>query len=369
MSVRERTRSLPEQMLDRNNREANKLVTEPPVKRFLPTGCSVLNCAVSDRVDGGWPSGKVSNLIGDSDTSKTVLGMHALAEACQRPEFDDYLLIYSDIEEALTPGAKAMFGKKVQERAIFLNSSHEDKELHPPQTIEEFHYQLLDLIKGGTPFVYVLDSLDFLPSQADLNKSQEQKTAWEKGKESAGSYQMYRQKYLKQLLREIKGGLSKTDSILIIISQTIANIGPGFDPKTVAGGFALEYASRVRFWLSKMEADKVGKDTIGRKLKVKVSKNHITGKLREVQMWVYTGLGIDDIKTSINFLLSEGAWGKAGGYIIPTNLIPGDQKFHISDLIQKIEKDKLQDKLNKLVQRKWDQRENGLKLNREPRYK
>jgi len=359
---KERTKPLAQQVLERKSEPIS--IKEPPVKRFLSTGCSVLNCILSDRVDGGWPSGRLSNLIGDSDTAKTVLGLHALAEACRNPAFDTYDLIYNDIEGALTPDTLNMFGKKFQARTKFLIPGDEDNQ--PPSTIEEWHWRLLDRFEDGNPFIEILDSFDFLPSQADLDKSQEQKKAFMAGKESKGTYQMSKQKHFKQMLREIKGMICQTDSIIIIISQTIDNIGSMFDPKTVAGGNALEFASRIRFWLSKLETDKVNKRIIGRKVRSKCSKNHITGKLREAPLWVYSGLGVDDIRTSVDFLVTEGAWSKVGGWIAPDGIT--DQKMQVKDLIKYIETNKLQRVLNKLVQKKWNAIEDSLKLDREARY-
>lgn len=359
--------SLAEQVLDSVQNGESRQIEDPPVTRFLSTGCALLNCVLSDRINGGWPSGRISNLIGDSDTAKTVLGMHALAEACKNDSFSDYLLVYADVESALTPTTKAMFGNKMNERTRFLQAEAEDREDRPPETVEELHYQWLNLFDDGRPFVYILDSLDFLPSQADLDKTKEQKKAWETGKESKGTYQMAKQKYLKQILREVKGKISRTDSIIIIISQTIDNIGSMFDPKTVAGGNALEFASRIRVWLSKLETDKVGKRVIGRKVRAKTSKNHITGHLREAPIWVYNSYGVVDVKTSIDFLVAEGAWPKVGGWIVPDGLYK-DQKFQIKDLITKIEMDKCQRRLTRLVQKKWDEIESSLKLNWERRY-
>jgi hypothetical protein len=128
--------------------------------------------------------------------------------------------------------------------------------------------------------------------------------------------------------------------------------------------------SRERYpavWLSKLETDKVGKRVIGRKVRAKTSKNHITGHLREIPLWVYNSYGVADVKTSIDFLVAEGIWPKVGGWIVPEGLYK-DQKFQIKDLITKIEMDKCQRRLTRLVQKKWDEIEASLKLNWERRY-
>jgi recombination protein RecA len=338
-----------------NHENPREDIGEDDPRLFLPTGCAVLNCALSDRVDGGWPSGRISNLIGDSDTCKTTLGLHALAEACRLSTFDEHSLVYYDIEHAITQGQLAIFGTTLAQRI--------DKPEHPPETIQEFHYTLLDLFEGSKPFVCILDSLDALPSAEELEHSKETKKAWEKGKESSGSYQMSKQKYLKKMLRELKGSIDSTSSILIIVSQTIDNIGSIFNPKTVAGGNALEFFSRVRFWLSQMETDKVGKRVIGRRVRAKVSKNHITGKKRETSLWVYDRYGVDDIKSCIDFLCEETIFPKMGGWISAFG-----EKLQIKDMIKHIEANNLTLRLHQTVQETWDGIEASLMPNRSRRY-
>lgn len=357
MARRERLSTVAQEIVDNHKGEGQQpeAQMEPTPRLFLPTGCATLNCALSDRADGGWPSGRVSNLIGDSDTCKTTLGLHALAEACYIEEFSGHNLVYYDIEHAITESQLAIFGKALAQRI--------NKPEHPPETIQELHYALMDLFDSGVPFVGVLDSLDALPSAEELEHSRETKKAWEKGKESSGSYQMSKQKYLKKMLREVKGKIDSTNSILIIISQTIDNIGSIFNPKTVAGGNALEFFSRVRFWLSQMETDKVGKRIIGRRVKAKVSKNHITGKKRETSLWVYDSYGIDDTRSCVDFLCEENVFPKMGGWISAFG-----EKLQIKDLLKHIESRGLQENLHQMVQETWDSIEASLMPNRSRRY-
>lgn len=371
MAVRERKTappiSLADQVLERHEEDPGPdYCKEPESRLFLSTGCSHLNLLLSDSVHKGWPSGRISQMIGDSDTCKTVLGLHALTEAGYDSKFNNHRKIHWDIEEAVTESLKDLFGPKLRESTEFRSALCEKKEDRPPETIEEFHYQIMELIEEGQPFIGVLDALDFLPSQADLDKNKEQWEAWKKGKPTPGTYQMAKQKYMKRLFSDIKGKIGQTDSILIIVSQTIDNIGSMFSSKTVAGGNAMEFASRIRFWLSKMEADKKNDRVIGRKIKIRVSKNHITGKLREGFLWVYSGMGVDDTKTNVDFLLTEKVWSRVGGWIVPVGLYDG--KFQMRDLLKKIEEDRKERLLKRLVQKKWDEIEDSLALGRKPRY-
>jgi RecA/RadA recombinase len=218
------------------------------------------------------------------------------------------------------------------------------------------------------PFVYILDSLDHISSKDELEKTQEQRTAHRKGKDAAGSYGMSKQKYLKKMFKEISCELMKTDSILCIVSQTIANIGSMFNPKARAGGSGLDFTARIIPWLSVMEADKINNRVVGRKVKCNIKKNHITYTKREIQFWVYDNLGVDDTKTSIEFLVKEQVWPKHGGWIIPEGLFDGDEKYQMKDLIKLIERRNLEEELSRLVGQTWLGIEETLKPDRKRRY-
>lgn len=372
MPPRGRTTNLPEQVLAKQvepESDDGCWIKDPPVKIFLPTGCTLLNLALSDRVDGGWPGGRISNPVGDTDTGKSLLMLSSLAEACRIPEFDEYELIYADVEAALSlNGLDRMFGKKFMERVNILSPMDEDNQ--PPETVEEWHYQIMDLLKSGSPFVYILDSLDHIPSEGELKKTEEHYQASKKKddkKKPAGSYEMSKQKYLKKMFRELSCELMKTDSFIIIVSQTIANVGSMFNPKARAGGSGLDFSSRIIFWLSVLESDKVKNRIIGRKVRAKVSKNHITHKRRECPLWVYDHFGIDDTKSNIEFLVEEKVFNKLGAYINPEGLYD-EEKFYKKDLIKVIEENGDEKKLASLVQEAWLDIERELMLDRKRRY-
>lgn len=383
MAVRQRSNlsTLAEQVAERHDNVQQDLakisLDEPPPRLFLSTGCALLNLAISDRVDGGWPGGRISNLIGDSDTGKTVLALSALAEACINPAFADHRLLYLDLEAVLTTRMiESMFGSKLASRLEIMQSGTDGC----PETIEELHYLLLRLFKEGHNFVLPVDSFDALPSRQELEETNKSFAAWKKNKDHSGdseesegkeqkplkgSYQMSKQKYSKKMFREVKGLISNTDSLLLIVSQTIANIGSMFNPKTVAGGNALEFFSRIRGWLSVAEADKVNGRIVGRRIKFRGSKNHITGKKRDASLWVYDGLGVDDLKTSVEYLVAESVWPKNKGWIDALHL---GVRFQVRDLIKYIEANRLELKLQELMQQTWDASEAALKPQRKPRY-
>ena len=66
-----------------------------------------------------------------------------------------------------------------------------------------------------------------------------------------------------------------------------------------------------RGWVNE---DIVNGRVIGRWNEYTVVKNHITGKKRSVPIWMYDGYGVQDIRTSIDWLCLEGKLPKLNGW-------------------------------------------------------
>lgn len=365
MSPRERTTSLSEQVLRRDaNTEEEDPFSELPPNLYLPSGSTMFNLAMSDKIDGGWPCGRINNLTGDSDTGKTVMGLSCLAEACKLEEFSDHQLIYADIEEAIDPGMLRMFGKRLMSRIQLLSSASINSDMKAPETVQELHYQLIDLIESGKPFIYIPDSLDFLPSKDDLEKTKEDKSAWKKGKDTGGTYQMSKPKYVKRMLGEVKAELRGSNSMLLLVRQTIDNVGSMFTPKAATGGNAIKFGSSIEAWASQMELDKSSSGIIiGRKNKCKIMKNRITGKKREVSLWLYDNLGIDDLKSCVEFLIETKKITKVGGWITWD-----EKKMNMRDFLKFLETGGMVEEIRARVQAAWNEIEESLRLDRGPRY-
>ena len=70
-------------------------------QRLIPSGCTVLNCALSDCAFGGFGQGKIANIIGESSAGKTMIAETLLAEMANDPRYDDYDLYLDASEHAL----------------------------------------------------------------------------------------------------------------------------------------------------------------------------------------------------------------------------------------------------------------------------
>lgn len=336
---------------------------------FIPTGSTMLNLSLSDFIDGGWQLGRIFNLIGDSSTGKTLLALTTMAEMCQQKRFDKYRLIFDDIEF----GCGFDIGNISPTLAKRIEPPQHDKNKTPiySDEVEDLHDNVLTAIEKGKPFIYVVDSWDALDAADDKKKLQEQRDARKKGTKAKGSYAMAKAKKASHILRTIKAGIAKTNSILIIISQTRDNIEPmAFEEKYRSGGRALKFYSWVEAWLGFIGKITSKKIQIGGNSIATITKNRTNGKKRNVKMAIYDEFGVDDISPILDFLIEwNDGWTKTdSGSIIPQKSFLKGEKMSRERLIRTIEAKNMEQKLREICQKTWDEREEGLKKNRKKRY-
>jgi RecA/RadA recombinase len=323
---------------------------------FISSGSALLNLALSDQADGGYETGKILNLIGDSSAGKTALALTMLAECANNPEFDEYELILDDVEAALEFDVENIFGNKLSERLTWKGVDEAS------DTVYDFYGNVLKLLNENKKFIYVLDSLDALTTLEDKERGDE----IVKGKDPSGSFKTEKPKALSEILRNLIQRLSKTDSFLVIISQTRDNLGFGaqFTPKLRSGGRALKFYSSYEVWLALKGQIKSCERITGNVIQAKVTKNKYTGKIREAEFPLYYDYGLDDLGSCVDFLVTEKVWNNAKKSIDAGEWGTMTQ----SKLIQHIEENALQNKVKSLVQDKWLEIEEKIKLKRLKKY-
>lgn len=330
---------------------------------FLPTGSTLFNLMLSDRADGGYALGTMANIIGDSSSGKTFLALTAFAEAAMLKRFKDYRFIYDDAEAACAFDIPYLFGDKVADR---IEPPNQDTTKPASDTVQAFCDNVHDALDDGRPFIYVLDSLDSIGSEEEINKYEEQRMARAKGKDIKGSYGMTKAKGMSELFRLIIRKISKTNSLLIIISQTRDNIDPmSFSKKTRAGGRALKFYATHEVWAAIGKTHKKRERVVGVDAILKTTKNKITGKRRDTTLPIFYDYGIDDIGSCIDFLQSEGYWTKTGQKINATHF---DLSCTREKLIRTIEEGHLEKELRKITGEAWNEIESSLRLDRKPKY-
>ena len=192
--------------------------------KVFPTGCSLLNLALSDLVAGGYGVGYLFNMIGDSFAGKSILALTGMAEMANDSKWDDYALIYSCSEPPNFDIAK-LLGRKLRAR---LNEGWNYvadvcglDEFHPPITIQDYYERGLRLMKEGRPIFDVLDSLDKITTDEEMKRADQ----ISKGKRP-DSYKTEKARWLSEILRNLGTLAKSTNSGLGIVSQTRDNLEP-----------------------------------------------------------------------------------------------------------------------------------------------
>lgn len=349
-------------------RRKKKKKAKPKKFDLLSSGSTLLNLACTDNPFGAFMKGKYYYLVGDSASGKTFLCMTCFAEALLHPRFKDYRFIYDNVEDGMLLNLRKLFNAEVEKR-VEAPASDENGASVYSATIEDFYYNIDDAVKVGKPFLYVLDSMDGLSSEAAEEKFYEKKEAHRKGKEVAGSYGDGKAKKNSEYLRKIQKGLRHTGSILIVVSQTRDNLGMGFEKKTRSGGHALKFYATCEVWTSlkgtiKKNVQKKDR-SIGVRVGLKVRKNRTTGWISNVETLIYPSYGIDDIGSCVDYLVSEGWWEKKKTRIKAKEF---DIIMTREKLILHIEQNDLAHKLRKVTGRCWREIKKACALDRPGRY-
>lgn len=336
---------------------------------LLRTGSTLLDLGCTGTIHGGFQKGMYVLLVGDSMSGKTWLSLTLLAEAAINPRFKRYRFIHDQPEYGAMMDIAHFFGPAVAKR------------LEPPkwdgdapvysESVEEFYDNLDVAFDAGKPFIYLLDSMDSLTSQAEEKKKGKQRTARAKGEDAKGSYGLSKPKYNSTHLNAVKVKLQKTGSILVIIAQTRDAIGQFAFGKTRSGGNSLRFYADMELWLS--VAGRIGKTYKGKKrqqgirCKCKIKKNRLTGRERELIVPIYHSLGIDDVGSCIDYLIDEKRWTKRprGGLIKAPDL---DMEATRPLLIRHIEKNDLEEKVRECVAATWLDIEEAVAVKRKRRY-
>lgn len=351
--------------------------------QYVSTGSTLLNLACTGFTTRGFRKGFYYFFVGDSQSGKTFLCMTSLAEAHINPNFSNYRFIMDEPEQGALMDRSAFFGKGCSDRIEPPAGTRKDPKFS--ETIEDFYYHLDDACKKGIPFIYILDSMDSLYSEAADKKFEANKKIHRKGKGSddteedpdtpkkKGSYGDGKAKENSDKIRRFIPKLAKMGSILIIINQTRDNIPqPGqftFEKKTRSGGHALKFYATFELWSSvKIPITKLVKGKkrkIGAVSKVAVKKNRIIGRDRVVEIPFYYSYGFDDTRACVDYLVEEKHWaGKTETVSAPEF----DFKGKKIDLVNKIEEEGKEKELRLLVKKTWQEIEALCKVDRKPRY-
>lgn len=262
--------------------------------RFIPSGSTLLDLVLG----GGWARGRMSNVVGDKSTGKTLLAIEATAQSLKMYPGEE--VDYKECESA--------FDEEYATQGLGVDMSRVNLDPKIGWTVEDFMKDVDEMLaRKKPPALYIVDSLDALSDDAEKVRKIGEET-----------YGMQKAKLLHQFFRERGSLLNAAGVHLMIISQVKDNINAGkFGKKhTRSGGKSLDFWASQIIWLAFMgEIQKEylkQKRTVGVKIRAKNEKNKVGLPYRDCDFEITFGFGIEDVKSCRAFLKDTGADVPAG---------------------------------------------------------
>lgn len=327
-------------------------VVEMPTKKntttvkkpqFISSGSSLLNLALSGKVEGGWRIGRIANIVGDKSTGKTLLAIEAITYALKvLGKTTKVKAVYDETESAFDIPYAESLGMPVKEVDFRQSTTVEDWYECLSKLLEEDSYDFM---------IYVLDSLDALSSKA------EDETPFDKG-----TYSLTKPKKIGELFRKLTKKVEKKNVLIMIVSQIRDKIGVVFgETKTRAGGRAMDFYNSQILWLAETGRLKIANRVVGINIRAKVKKNKVWKPYREADFPILFEYGVDDVGSMVDFLIDNKIIEKSGH-----RYLWKDSKLYREDLIILLEDRK--DEVIKLTEKCWNELEEKCKVKRKPKY-
>lgn len=254
---------------------------------FIKSGCHLLDLVLG----GGWAIGRVSNVVGDNSTGKSLIAIEACANFAQ--QYPKGRIVYHEVESAFDEGYAEMLGMPL-DLTTFVRDEIDDYD-----TVEGlFNYLDKEVLSKASkePVLYILDTQDFLTDKAEKSR-----------KIDDGTYALEKNKLLNRLYRQLVRNMEKSKVHFMVVSQTRDNINVSFGRKwRVTGEGALKFAASQRIQLA--DLGKIPKtvrgitSSAGIRVKANCFKNKVGLPYRTCEFPLYFGFGIDSNEASLNWL-------------------------------------------------------------------
>lgn len=311
------------------------------VKDWISTGSDTLDLAISNRPNGGFPVGRITEITGLEASGKSLLASHALAETQKKGG----LAVYIDTESATSSEFLEAIGVDLKTMLYV-----------PLETIEEIFETIETIVEGVRKsnkerlVTIVVDSV--------MGASTKIEMAAEYDKDG---YATSKSIILSKAMRKVTNWIARENICLIFTNQLRTKLGVSFgDQWTTAGGKAIPFHASVRLRLKNtgmIKAKMNGvEQVVGSKTEVQVVKNRMGPPHRKVNYDIYYDSGIDnyggwlELMKKFDLVKQSGAWYTLEDIDHETGEVFGEVKFQSKDFIEKVMQDaKVKDRLYKRI--------------------
>ena len=303
------------------------------VRGWVGSGSSMLDLAIANRPEGGFPVGRITEITGLEASGKSLLAAHALADTQKQGG----LAVYIDTENAVSREFLEAIGLDL-EKMLYV----------PLDAIEDIFEAIESIIESVRKsnkdrlVTIVVDSVmgasTKIEQAADYDKD-----GWATSKAII----------LSKGMRKITNLIGRQRIALLFTNQLRSRLGVAFgDPWTTSGGKAIPFHSSVRLRLKSVGQIKVKKDgvdqTVGIKTRCQVIKNRMGPPLKTIDYDIYFESGIDNFGGWLNVMKQHKLVSIAGAWYTYTKADGTEVKFLSKDFQGKLEADpELKDEIYK----------------------
>ena len=298
------------------------------VKDWISTGSDMLDLAISNRPEGGFPVGRITEITGLEASGKSLLASHALAETQKKGG----LAVYIDTEAATSSEFLTAIGVDLKTMLYV-----------PLETIEAIFETIETIVEQVRKsekdrlVTIVVDSVMGASTKIEMDSEYDK-----------DGYATSKSIILSKAMRKVTNWIARENICLIFTNQLRTKLGVTFgDSWTTAGGKAIPFHASVRLRLKSTgqikAKDQHGVEQIvGTKTNVSVVKNRMGPPHRKIDYEIYYDSGIDNYggwlstMKQYNIVKQAGAWYSMDDLDLETGEVYGELKFQSKDFVQKV---------------------------------
>ena len=297
------------------------------VKDWISSGCDSLDLAISNRPNGGFPVGRITEITGLEASGKSLLASHALAETQKKGG----LAVYIDTESATSTEFLQAIGCDLKTMLYV-----------PLETIEEIFETIETIVEGVRKSNK--DRLVTIVVDSVMGASTKIEMAAEYDKDG---YATSKSIILSKAMRKVTNWIARENICLIFTNQLRTKLGVSFgDAWTTSGGKAIPFHASVRLRLKNtgMIKAKINglEQVVGSKTEVQVVKNRMGPPHRKVNYDIYYDSGIDNYGGWLETMKKFDLVKQAGAHYTLDDVDPdtgevlGEIKFQSKNFVEKV---------------------------------
>ena len=284
--------------------------TPTDLTEWVSSGSTLLDLAISNRPNGGFPVGRIVELQGMEASGKSLIMAHVLANTQRKGG----LAVYIDTENALSEEFLTAIGVDVKNMLYV-----------PLETIEDIFEaveNIIETIRKSSKdrlVTIVIDSVSAATTKIEQDADYD-KDGWATSKAILMS----------KAMRKITNIIGKQRVLLLCASQLREKMGVMFgDQYTTSGGKELGFHASCRVRLKGVGKLKTGKgvteDVVGVQTEAQVIKNRMGPPFRKATFDIYFSSGIDDLNSWLDLLKNYEIAKQSGAYYTLINEETGEE--------------------------------------------